>query len=131
MSLLALTTPLVDLIALLQRLRVPDLLIDLMTISLRSIFVLLATIERIYVAQDSRLGYRNAVRSFVSAANLGSRIFLETLRRTRQLGIALESRGYPGGALPLMPLPYRRSWIGWLLTGLVAVTLGFVWWVDK
>jgi len=130
MSLLALTTPLVDLIALAQRLRVPVLLIDLMTISLRSIFVLLAAIERTYVAQDSRLGYHNAARSVVSAANLGSRIFLETLRRTRQLGIALESRGYPGGALLLMPLPYHRPWVGWLLTGMVAVTLvGIKWWV--
>lgn len=130
MSLLALTTPLVDLIALLQRLRVPALLIDLMTISLRSIFVLLATIERTYVAQDSRLGYHNAVRSFVSAAHLGNRIFLETLRRTRQLGIALDSRGYTDGPLPLLPLSYRRSRSGWLLPGVVALTLvGFKWWI--
>ena len=128
MSLLALTTPLVDLIALLQRWRVPDLLIDLMTISLRSIFVLLTVIERTYVAQDSRLGYCNSARSLISAANLGSRIFLETLRRTRQLGIALESRGYGGGVLPLMPLPYRRPWYGWLFAVAVAMTLLWMRW---
>jgi cobalt/nickel transport system permease protein len=124
MSFLALTTPLVDLIELLRRLRLPGLLIDLMTISYRSIFVLLASIERTYRAQDSRLGYRNAARTWVSASSLGSRIFLETFRRTQQLGLALESRGYAGGALRVLPTTYRRTHQGWLLLTALVVTLG-------
>jgi len=100
---------------LLRRLHLPALLIDLMTISYRSIFVLLDCIERTYLAQDSRLGYRNAARTWVSASSLASRIFLETFRRTQQLGLALDSRGYSGGVLNVLPATYRRPWKGWLL----------------
>lgn len=129
MSFLALTTPLVDLIDLLRWLRLPMLLIDLMTISYRSIFVLLDCIERTYLAQDSRLGYRNAMRTWVSASALGSRIFLESWRRTQQLGLALESRGYQGGVLNVLPTAYRRPWSGWLLTAALIASLGgvFLW----
>ena len=130
LNFLALTTPLVDLIELMRRLRVPDLLIDLMTISYRSIFVLLECIERTYLAQDSRLGYRNALRTWVSASNLGSRLFLETFRRSQQLGLALESRGYVGRALNVLPATYRRPWQAWMIALAIAITLllFYIWW---
>jgi len=130
LNFVALTTPLVDLIELMRRLRVPDLLIDLMTISHRSIFVLFECIERTYLAQDSRLGYRNALRTWVSASNLGSRLLLETFRRSQQLGLALESRGYVGGALNVLPATYRRPWPVWLLPLAIAGTLllFYIWW---
>ncbi len=96
MNFLALTTPLVDLVDLLRRLRVPALLIDLMTVTYRFIFVLLESLERMYTAQASRLGYATARRSLASAGLLGSRLFIDAYERSQRLETALESRGYDG-----------------------------------
>ena len=58
------------------------------------IFVVLETAESIYIAQQSRLGYRSWKSSFhaitMLAANLGTRTFLTS----RNLYIALQSRNY-------------------------------------
>lgn len=126
MNFLALTTPLVDLIDLLRRLHVPALLIDLMTVMYRFIFATLDAAHRIYVAQDSRLGYATASRSLASAGLLGSRLFVNTLQRSRRLQFALDARGYSGD-LCVLPTTYCRD--PYLLpVGAIAVaTLLAVW----
>ena len=96
MNFLALTTPLTDLIALLRRLHMPLLLIDLMTLMYRFIFALLERAAGIYLAQDSRLGYSSPRRMMASAAQLGSMLFVDVYRRSERLQIALDSRGYQG-----------------------------------
>ncbi len=128
LNFLALTTPLVDIIELLRRWRIPGELIDLMTIVYRSIFVLLESLDTLYRAQESRLGYNTSYwRAMNSAALLGSRLFVEALQRSRQMQIALESRGYEGGNLQVLPSPYRSGRrIGWL--GLAAAaSLCLIW----
>lgn len=119
MNFLALTTPLVDLIGLLRRLRTPELLLDLMMILYRFIFVLFETLNRIYTAQESRLGYQNRRTTMRSASLLGSQLFIDTFRRSRRLQIALDSRGYDG-VLNVLPARYieDRRWV-WLLGGLI------------
>jgi cobalt/nickel transport system permease protein len=106
MNFLALTTPLVDLVDLMRRWRLPSLLIDLMTLIYRFIFVLLEGVERMRAAQASRLGYINIRRSLVSAGLLGSRLFIDSYQRSQRLQIALESRGYIG-ELRVLPSSYR------------------------
>ena len=124
MTFLALTTPLVDLIELLRRLHVPELLIDLMTVIYRFIFTLLESLERMRTAQDCRMGYRTFGRGMVSAGLLGSRLFIDAYQRSRQLSSALESRGYAGGALRVLPMPYRRApYVWWIGAGLAASLL--------
>jgi cobalt/nickel transport system permease protein len=124
MTFLALTTPLVDLIDLLRRLRVPELLIDLMTVIYRFIFTLLESLERMRTAQDCRLGYRSWGRSMRSAGLLGSRLFIDAYQRSQQLSSALESRGYAGGALRVLPMPYRSDpHVWWIGAGMVASML--------
>jgi cobalt/nickel transport system permease protein len=126
MNFLALTTPLVDLVDLLRRLRCPPLLIDLMTLIYRFIFVLLESLEQMYTAQSSRLGYVNFRRGITSAGLLGSQLFIEAYRRSQRLQIALESRGYSGD-LKVLPTVYqydRRLW--GLGTGMIASLL-LVW----
>lgn len=110
MNFVALTTPLVDLIALFRRWHIPAILIDLMTLIYRFIFVLLESLNRIYQAQDSRLGYHTSYfRAMNSAALLGSRLFINTFQRSRHLQIALESRGYDGGDLRVLPTTYTSE----------------------
>jgi len=120
LNFLILTTPLTDLIELLRRLRVPETLIELMTIIYRAIFVLLESLDRMRTAQDARLGYRDARRAMRSAALLGSQLFLDAYRRSKRLQVALESRGLDG-PLRVIALDYtsdRRVW--WIGAALVA-----------
>jgi cobalt/nickel transport system permease protein len=117
MNFLALTTPLVDMLELFRRWRLPVILVDIMVIIYRFIFVLLESLNTMYVAQDSRLGYQTSYwRAMNSAALLGSRLFIEAFQRSRRLQIALESRGYEGGDLQVLPSPYQSDpkivWLG-------------------
>jgi cobalt/nickel transport system permease protein len=119
MNFLALTTPLVDLIDLLRRLRVPPLVIDLMTLIYRYIFTLLESLQRMYTAQDARLGYGGWRQRMRSAGLLASRLFVEAYGRSQRLQTALESRGYTGD-LRVLPVNYRRDrWVWWFGTGIV------------
>jgi cobalt/nickel transport system permease protein len=108
LNFLALTTPLVDLVNLLRRLRVPALLIDLMTVTYRFIFILFDTFGRIYTAQCCRLGYSSPARSFASAGRLGSRLFIDAYRRSQRLQLALDARGFDG-ELRVLPRSYSAS----------------------
>jgi cobalt/nickel transport system permease protein len=127
MNFLALTTPLVDLVELFRRWRVPGLLIDLMTIIYRFIFVLLDSLDRMYMAQDSRLGYHTSFyRTMTSAGLLGSRLFIDAYQRSQRLHTALESRGFEG-ELRVLPGRYKfdRKTLGASL--LVLISLILVW----
>jgi cobalt/nickel transport system permease protein len=129
MNFLALTTPLVDLIDALRRLRTPALLIDLMTLIYRFIFTLLESLTTMRTAQESRLGYVNFRRGMSSAGILAGQLFVDACHRSRRLQVALESRGFYGD-LRVLPSEYRRDrWLPWLgaiavATLLLARTLG-------
>ncbi|MGB0388829.1 MAG: cobalt ECF transporter T component CbiQ [Ardenticatenaceae bacterium] len=105
LNFLALTTPMVDLVELLRRLRVPALLIDIMTLMYRFLFTLLDSLNRMYTAQDSRLGYSNFRRGMTSAGLLGSRLFINAYQRSQRLQIALDSR-CAEGELRVLPTTY-------------------------
>jgi cobalt/nickel transport system permease protein len=122
MNFLAFTTPLVDLTEMMRRLHCPSLLIDLMTLIYRFIFVLLESLDRMYTAQASRLGYINFKRGMLSAALLGSQLFIETYRRSQRLQVALASRGYTG-EFQVIPIQYRYDWRLWGVTIGIAASL--------
>jgi len=126
MNFLTLTTPLVDLLELSRRWHVPAILVDLTVIMYRFIFVLLDSFSTMSMAQDSRLGYTTTYwRAMNSAGLLGSRLFIDALQRSRRLQIALESRGYEGGDLRVIPSPYqvdnRLVWLGLAITASLIV----------
>jgi len=126
MNFLAMTTPLVDLVDLFRRLGLPPVLIDLMTLMYRFIFVLMDSLERMYVAQNSRLGYLSWKRALSSAGQLAARLFIDAYRRTERLQISLDARGYHG-ELRVLPAAYRRDDM-LLLTGLcVVLSLVIIW----
>lgn len=114
LNFLALTTPLTDIIALLQRWRVPDYLIDLMTVMYRFIFVLLDTLEQMLVAQESRLGYQTSYRRAMgNAGQVGARLFVNSFQRSRLLETALAARGYDGELRVLSPtyISFPYFWV--------------------
>jgi cobalt/nickel transport system permease protein len=126
MNFLALTTPLVDIVELLRRVRVPLLLIDLASLMYRFIFVLLESLQRMYTAQESRLGYANRRATTRSSGLLASRLFIDAYQRSIQLQTALESRGYTG-ELRVLPSTYRQDTHVYWLTAAVASSLLFIW----
>lgn len=127
LSFLTLTTPMVDLFEGLRRLRVPVLLLDVMQTMYRFIFLLLDTMERMVIAQQSRLGYATWRTSMRSSGIVASRVWLDAYQRSRRMQQALDSRGY-AGELRVLPSTYHHSRNLYLLHGVMMLSLLAVWW---
>lgn len=93
---MTLSTPVGDVITVLRRAHVPQLITELMYMIYRFIFILLDTQCRIYDAAESRLGYcdfRTSCHTF--GLSLGSLLVL-SLQKSRHYFNAMESRCYDG-----------------------------------
>ncbi|MGB9762745.1 MAG: cobalt ECF transporter T component CbiQ [Minisyncoccia bacterium] len=90
------TTPIVDIINILSKIRIPAIFIELFQLVYRFIFVLLKEVEEIYISQDARLGYKNIKNAFRSSGLLVYSLFTKSYRYSQDLYIALESRLYTG-----------------------------------
>ncbi|MGE4353865.1 MAG: cobalt ECF transporter T component CbiQ [Oscillospiraceae bacterium] len=108
MYFLSLNTPMTDLIAALERLHMPRLMIELMELIYRFIFVLSEAAERIHTAQESRLGYTGFKHGINSLGVLASMVFLRAWKRGDRVWSALESRGYTG-SLKTLPQIYEKG----------------------
>ena len=93
---LVLNTSISDMIYVLRKLKVAEVVLDLMVLVYRNIFILSDTAQRIYIAQKSRMGHRNLKTSLRSTAQLGGSAFVLSGVRTEQLFHSMESRGYTG-----------------------------------
>ena len=69
---LALNTPMVDILNTLARLKIPKLFIELMGLIHRFIFVLLETVDTMFTAQKSRMGYASFSSGYCSLAALAA-----------------------------------------------------------
>ncbi|KNY28016.1 cobalt ECF transporter T component CbiQ [Pseudobacteroides cellulosolvens] len=93
---LSLSTPMLELMAVLRKLKVPKLLIELMGLTYRFIFILLETAENIFVSQRARLGYEGLSSGFRSVKILFSSLFIRSFKRSDEIYRSLEARGYDG-----------------------------------
>jgi len=93
---LALTTPLSDCISLLRRCKVPETLLDLMTLCYRTLFVLSEAIHDTMTAQSARLGYTTVTVSIRSLGGLISNLIVQVWRRSHALHHAAQARGNDG-----------------------------------
>lgn len=117
---LTLTTPVQEILHVLRKLKVPQLLIEITEITYRFIFVFLETALKIYQAQNSRLGYRTARLWLHSISLLITSLFMTVFQRARELTIAMDSRGYAEDILYLDDR-YPYSATNWLIiTGIIA-----------
>ncbi len=119
--LLAMTTPMTDLIELLRRMRIPNVLLDIMTLSYRMIFVLLESVHDIRVAQSARLGYATNRLALRSLGSLTGNLATQVWQRSHSLHLAAQARANDG---PFMFLEseYARS----TPSMLVAAVAGFM-----
>lgn len=105
---LALTTPLSDVISLLRRCRVPDTLLDLMTLCYRTLFVLSEAVHETITAQSARLGYATLTLSIRSLGGLVSNLVVQVWQRSLALHLAAQARNNTG-ALRFLESSYSHS----------------------
>jgi cobalt/nickel transport system permease protein len=93
---LALTTPLIDLITLLRRLRAPEVLLDIMILCYRTLFVFSEAVHDTVMAQSSRLGYATVRLSMRSLGGLVANITVQVWQRSQSLHVAAMARNNDG-----------------------------------
>lgn len=121
---LATTTPMIDLLTWLRRLRVPDPLIEVASLTYRLLFVLLETAVGLHDAQSNRLGdaagYRRRWRTRATATGV---VLARAWDRAERLQAGLQARGFESA---LVTLPVARS-ASWQFRALTAAVLAIVW----
>lgn len=93
---LAMTTPLIDIIALLRRLRAPEVLLDIMVLCYRTLFVFSEAVRDTITAQSARLGYATARLSMRSLGGLVANITIQVWQRSHALHMAAMARNNDG-----------------------------------
>ncbi len=119
---LACSTPMIDLLSGLRRLRVPDALIEIAALIYRFIFGLLEGAWAIRQAQEARLGLSTR-RAVLRSASIGTAmLFVRAWTRARTLEDGLAGRGYTDSLRTLEPATTRSaSFVVCTLTMLCAV----------
>ena len=93
---LILTTPIIDIIKVLRKLRVPNLFIELMMLIYRSIFIFIEEANNIYLAQVMKFGYENKRNSLRSTALLIRNLFTRVFIKHNEMNLSLECKLYDG-----------------------------------
>lgn len=90
------STPLNDLLGLLQRLKAPPLLLDIMLLCHRMLFVFSAACQSTHTAQAARLGYATPGTSLRSLGELAASLSLQIWQRAHDLHLAAQARNNDG-----------------------------------
>ena len=93
---LALTTPLIDMIALLRRLKTSEVLLEVMVLCYRMLFVFSETVHDTLTAQSARLGYATPRLAMRSLGGLAANLTLQVWQRARALHVAAQARNNDG-----------------------------------
>lgn len=104
-----LTVPFIELLHLLRRLGMPELLTELLLLMYRFIFVLLNTAGELWTAQQARFGYRTFKTSMKSLGLLVGQLFKRTIDNYHQMSLSVESRGFNGKFQFWYPCQYQPS----------------------
>ena len=93
---IALTTPMIEIFAMLKSLGIPDFLVELSMLMYRYIFVFLDQAAMIHSAQVMRLGDAGTKNSLNSFSMLSSVLFLRSWEQGERLIVAMDARCYDG-----------------------------------
>lgn len=125
--LLAATTPLLDLVTGLRRLRIPDELIEITSLIYRYVFLFTDTASRMHQAQTGRLGTTTLRRSFHSAGLLAANVLVRSWNRARRMEAGLAGRGFTGSLRTWSePRPHSLTFLT-ASTLLVLAVAGVAW----
>ncbi|WP_212380847.1 cobalt ECF transporter T component CbiQ [Alkaliphilus sp. B6464] len=93
---LGLTTPLNNIIKVLKKIKIPNLLIELLVLIYRFIFIFLKEANEIYTIQEMKFGYTGFKNSYRSVSLLIKHLFVRVLTKYESMVIALDSKLYDG-----------------------------------
>lgn len=99
MFMLVLSTPSGEIIAVLRKLHVPKLMIELMNMMYRFIFIILDVYGKMHHSAESRLGFTDYRTSLRTIGSMAGNLLVLSLKRANTYYDALESRGYDGELL--------------------------------
>ncbi|MEN6518639.1 MAG: cobalt ECF transporter T component CbiQ [Methanospirillum sp.] len=125
---IALTTPMTDLFVVMRQCRLPEVLVELVTIVYRTIFILLDQLVQCYHAQVMRLGYSTRRESIRSLATLCGVVFIASWNAGEDLVRARDLRCYDGklvvlGAVRPVELRPALAVAGFLVVSSILVVL--------
>ena len=109
MYFILLTVPFTEILQILRQLRCPELVTELLLLMYRFIFSLLAIADELWIAQNSRCGYRTWKRGMHSLGILIGQLLQRTLENYRQVSLSLASRGFNGKLRVWHSYPYKPS----------------------
>lgn len=120
---LSFSTPVSELILVLQKLHLPRLLLELMHLIYRYIFILFEAAGQMQVAAKARLGYQGFWKSCKTFAMIGGNLFLLSMKKANSYYDAMLARGYQGKVEFLME---KRPLKVWQMVGSVVYFAGIL-----
>ena len=93
---MSLSTPVNEIILVLQKLHLPELCIELMNLIYRYLFLLLDVSQQMTTAAKARLGDRSFAQTCRSFAGIAGNLFLIALKKGNAYYDAMLARGYDG-----------------------------------
>jgi cobalt/nickel transport system permease protein len=123
-----LTVPFAELAIVLDQLRLPRILTELLLLCYRFIFLLAEVAQSISIAQQSRGGYRTRRLAMSSVSLLIRQLIQRTAVRYQQIALGIKARGFNQEFRFWQSAPYEYSWrYGWeSIGGCGALILGEV-----
>lgn len=121
--LLSSTTPFPDLLKAMRELRVPTLLVNLLSFAYRYIFVLVDEAQRMRRARDSRGWNGRWIWQSRTIGNMIASLFLRSYERGERVYAAMLARGYDGDVKTLYPYTFGTADMAFLCL-MVLVPLG-------
>ncbi|MDD3570876.1 MAG: cobalt ECF transporter T component CbiQ [Lachnospiraceae bacterium] len=93
---LSLSTPMYEVIEVLKKCKLPQVVIELMFLIYRYIFILLKMQSLMHTSAESRLGYSGIKQSFFSFSHIGANLLAVSFKKAGDYYDAMVSRGYNG-----------------------------------
>ncbi|MBE9184116.1 cobalt ECF transporter T component CbiQ [Microcoleus sp. LEGE 07076] len=109
MYFILLTVPFTETLQVLRQRGCPVLIAELLLLMYRFIFSLLAIADELWIAQNSRCGYRTWKLGMHSLSILIGQLLQRTLENYRQVSLSLVSRGFNGELRVWHSHPYKPS----------------------
>jgi cobalt/nickel transport system permease protein len=129
LCLLLLTTPVTEIVSILNRCGLPSAICELMLAVHRFIYIFAETAASIWLAQTARCGYASKRNAYRSMSRLVAALFLHSIERAGRLEIGISARGYEGDVRWLEParaLSVKAlCGIALLEIGVIALSLSF------
>ena len=121
---LILTTSVQGICYVLRQWRLPSLLVELVELTYRFIFMFLASMQNIHLAQQARLGYHSPIQWLRSVSMLIAALFVEMFQHSRELNNAMQSRGGDAVYWQEMGSYSKKNWLGMAAILLVLIVYG-------